>query len=153
MEWLVPVLFVLVSLAQWWMKHRQTVAPTLPPNAKNQETPPRTDPLDEFGDLLEALGRRRHESPPPLPTMTKAAPPRILPPLEEVIPTMASVLAAPSLPAPSPTLILSRPKRVPKDQISPIDPYAFKSLFRVSSTDWRKAFILSEILAPPVGLR
>jgi hypothetical protein len=33
------------------------------------------------------------------------------------------------------------------------DPYALKSLFRGVPTDWPRAVVLSEVLAPPVALR
>lgn len=73
MEWLVPILFVVLSLAQWWLKHRQASTPNV---ERPVESP---EPLDEFGDLMEALGRRRHESPPTSPVPPKSLPPQILP--------------------------------------------------------------------------
>jgi hypothetical protein len=33
------------------------------------------------------------------------------------------------------------------------DPYSLKSLFRGVPTDWPRAVVLSEVLAPPVALR
>ena len=76
MEWLVPILFVLASLAQWWMqRNRQGQEDGQPESASTKDRPERPvspqrepQPQEEFsdlGDLLEALGRRRHESPPP----------------------------------------------------------------------------------------
>ena len=95
MEWLVPILFVLVSLFQWWAKRRELIAPAPPQDARTPN-PPAGDPLDEVGDLLEALGRRRHESPPPPPQLEKAPPPRILPPIE------TAFTFAPQVPSPLP---------------------------------------------------
>ena len=142
MEWLVPILFVVVSLAQWWIKHRKAGTPQSP----HSDGEPSKDPLDEFGDLLEALGRRRHESPPPPPLPQKAPAPRILPPLE--VPAMNFDL--PSLPA-----IPISPQ--PRER----DPYSKKMETRFitrrsfisPSTRWSEAIVLSEILAPPVALR
>ena len=142
MEWLVPILFVVVSLAQWWIKHRKAGTPQSP----NSDGEPSKDPLDEFGDLLEALGRRRHESPPPPPLPQKAPAPRILPPLE--VPAMNFDL--PSLP----TFPIS-------PQPSERGPYSKKMETRFitrrsfisPSTRWSEAIVLSEILAPPVALR
>jgi hypothetical protein len=89
MEWLVPILFVLVSIAQWWIRRRHVVPPSSP--AQQERDPdPSADPMDEFGDLLEALGRRRHESPPAPPKIEKPLPPRILPSLESITPTFTT---------------------------------------------------------------
>ena len=85
MEWLVPVLFVVVSLAQWWLKRqKQSTEPVLtPPSQQDSKANPERemDPFGEFGGLLEALGRRRHESPPP----PAAIPPRAAPPAKPFI--------------------------------------------------------------------
>ena len=120
MEWLVPILFVLASLAQWWMqRNRQEqeeanpeVTPT--PARRERAAPPRRepDPQQEFGDLgdlLEALGRRRHESPPPAveqtepPVLPAPAPKTATPPKREPAPT----------PRPEPVIILETPKPAP----------------------------------------
>ncbi|NCZ95894.1 hypothetical protein EBZ02_01815, partial [bacterium] len=69
MEWLVPILFVLASLAQWWMQRnrqgQEEESPEAPPTQgrRDRSAPPRRElePQEEFGDLgdlLEALGRR-----------------------------------------------------------------------------------------------
>lgn len=153
MEWLVPILFVLVSLAQWWMKRRQAASPTPSPSPEHSETEKPGDPLDEFGDLLEALGRRRHETPPPPPKIEKTPPPRILPPLEST-PAMGdpsfgmAFTPQPALPSP-----IQPPEQQANFRKTMKDPYSVQSLFRRSSTDWSKAIILSEVLAPPVALR
>ena len=69
MEWIVPVLFVLATVAQWWLKRHQGSAdtPASPTEKRRTESPGPVsqDPFEDLGDLLEALGRRRHESPPP----------------------------------------------------------------------------------------
>jgi hypothetical protein len=52
MEWLVPILFVLVSIAQWWVRRRQVLPPSPSPTQEAPEPAQRTDPLEEFGDLL-----------------------------------------------------------------------------------------------------
>ena len=143
MEWLVPILFVVVSLAQWWIKHRKAGTPQSP----NSDGEPSKDPLDEFGDLLEALGRRRHESPPPPPPPLQKAPaPRILPPLE--VPAMNFDLASlPAIPiSPQPRERGPYSKKIETRFIT-------RRSFISPSTRWSEAIVLSEILAPPVALR
>ena len=129
MEWLVPILFVLASLAQWWMQRNrqgQAEEPTEPtPASGRSPTPRREPPQEEFGDLgdlLEALGRRRHESPPPpveqaepptLPTPPiQAAPPlrREPPPVFHPEPTVGPKTP---LPAPVPVVVFPEPKPSP----------------------------------------
>lgn len=142
MEWLVPILFVVVSLAQWWIKHRKAGNPQSP----NSDGEPSKDPLDEFGDLLEALGRRRHESPPPPPLPQKAPAPRILPPLE--VPAMNFDL--PSLP----TIPISPQPRERGPYSKKMETrFITRRSFISPSTRWSEAIVLSEILAPPVALR
>lgn len=142
MEWLVPILFVVVSLAQWWIKHRKSGTPQSP----NSDGEPSKDPLDEFGDLLEALGRRRHESPPPPPLPQKAPAPRILPPLE--VPAMNFDL--PSLPA---IPISPQPRERGPYSKKMETRFITRRSFISPSTRWSEAIVLSEILAPPVALR
>lgn len=143
MEWLVPILFVVVSLAQWWIKHRKAGTPQSP----NSDGEPSKDPLDEFGDLLEALGRRRHESPPPPPPLPQKAPaPRILPPLE--VPAMNFDL--PSLPA---IPISPQPRERGPYSKKMETRFITRRSFISPSTRWSEAIVLSEILAPPVALR
>ena len=142
MEWLVPILFVVVSLAQWWIKHRKAGTPQSP----NSDGEPSKDPLDEFGDLLEALGRRRHESPPPPPLPQKATAPRILPPFE--VPAMNFDL--PSLPA---IPILPQPRERGPYSKKMETRFITRRSFISPSTRWSEAIVLSEILAPPVALR
>ena len=142
MEWLVPILFVVVSLAQWWIKHRKAGTPQSP----NSDEEPSKDPLDEFGDLLEALGRRRHESPPPPPLPQKAPAPRILPPLE--VPAMNFDL--PSLPA---IPISPQPRERGPYSKKMETRFITRRSFISPSTRWSEAIVLSEILAPPVALR
>ena len=142
MEWLVPILFVVVSLAQWWIKNRKAGTPQSP----NSDGEPSKDPLDEFGDLLEALGRRRHESPPPPPLPQKAPAPRILPPLE--VPAMNFDL--PSLP----TIPISPQPRERGPYSKKMETrFITRRSFISPSTRWSEAIVLSEILAPPVALR
>jgi hypothetical protein len=141
-EWLVPILFVVVSLAQWWIKNRKAGTPQSP----NSDGEPSKDPLDEFGDLLEALGRRRHESPPPPPLPQKAPAPRILPPLE--VPAMNFDL--PSLP----TIPISPQPRERGPYSKKMETrFITRRSFISPSTRWSEAIVLSEILAPPVALR
>ena len=142
MEWLVPILFVVVSLAQWWIKHRKAGTPQSP----NSDGEPSKDPLDEFGDLMEALGRRRHESPPPPPLPQKAPAPRILPPLE--VPAMNFDL--PSLPA---IPISPQPRERGPYSKKMETRFITRRSFISPSTRWSEAIVLSEILAPPVALR
>jgi len=141
-EWLVPILFVVVSLAQWWIKHRKAGTPQSP----NSDGEPSKDPMDEFGDLLEALGRRRHESPPPPPLPQKAPAPRILPPLE--VPAMNFDL--PSLPA---IPISPQPRERGPYSKKMETRFITRRSFISPSTRWSEAIVLSEILAPPVALR
>jgi hypothetical protein len=141
-EWLVPILFVVVSLAQWWIKHRKA-GTTQSPNSDGE---PSKDPLDEFGDLLEALGRRRHESPPPPPLPQKAPAPRILAPLE--VPAMNFDL--PSLPK---IPISPQPRERGPYSKKMETRFITRRSFISPSTRWSEAIVLSEILAPPVALR
>ena len=135
MEWLVPILFVLASLAQWWMQRnrqgREEENPEVPPAParRDRSAPPRRepDPQQEFGDLgdlLEALGRRRHESPPP--PVEEIEPPVLSsPPLPKVSPGRQE--PAPVL-VPEPVTVREEPKPVlppiftafPEAKISPI---------------------------------
>ena len=142
MEWLVPILFVVVSLAQWWIKHRKAGTPQSP----NSDGEPSKDPLDEFGDLLDALGRRRHESPPPPPLPQKAPAPRILPPWE--VPAMN--FDRPSLPA---IPISPQPRERGPYSKKMETRFITRRSFISPSTRWSEAIVLSEILAPPVALR
>jgi len=128
MEWLVPILFVVLSLAQWWLKHRQAGTPNVDRPVESPE------PLDEFGDLMEALGRRRHESPPTSPVPPKSLPPQILPSLSKILETPVPVLAVKSASLPPRSFYSSRAVET-----------------RVGSL--RRAIVLSEILAPAVTLR
>jgi hypothetical protein len=109
--------------------------------------------MDEFGDLLEALGRRRHESSPAPPKTEKPLPPRILPSLESITPTFTPSVEVVTMPLPR---IAQHEAPLPKQsnvQKTIKDPYALKSLFRGVPTDWPRAIVLSEVLAPPVALR
>ena len=192
MEWLVPILFVLASLAQWWMQRsrqgQEEENPEVPsaPARPERPAPPRRepDPQQEFGDLgdlLEALGRRRHESPPP--PVEQAEPP-VLP-----APVAKTATLPKREPAPEPVIILETPKPTPAPVLtvfpgpkpSPISeptavfvesdtprltfrsfpatekpgaspPHRWAEKLR-SSDSVRDAIVLSEILAPPVSLR
>jgi len=153
MEWLVPILFVLASIAQWWVRRRQVLPPSPSPAQEAPEPAQSKDPLDEFGDLLEALGRRRHESPPAPPKLEKPLPPRILPPLEPMTPILTPSAEVATMPLPR---IAHHEASLPKQsnaKKTKKDPYSLKSLFRGVPTDWPRAVVLSEVLAPPVALR
>ena len=102
MEWLVPILFVVLSLAQWWLKHRQAGTPNVDRPVESPES------LDGFGDLMEALGRRRHESPPTSPVPPKSLPPQIPPSLSKIPETPVPVLAFQSASLPPRSLSSSR---------------------------------------------
>ena len=130
MEWLVPVLFVLASLAQWWMQRnrqgQEEETPERPPATGRAAAPRREpSPAEEFGDLgdlLEALGRRRHESPPPPveqtePPVLPAPPAQTTPPLRREPPPVfrpepVIVLETPQ-PAPAPVVVFPEPKPSP----------------------------------------
>jgi hypothetical protein len=153
MEWLVPILFVLVSVAQWWVRRRQVLPPSPSPTQEAPEPAQSTDPLEEFGDLLEALGRRRHESPPIVPKTGNATPPRILPPLEPITPSFTTSVEMANRALPPIALHQDALPNKSKFQKTNKDPYSLKSIFRGSATDWSRAVVLSEVLAPPVALR
>ena len=138
MEWLVPILFVVLSLAQWWLKHRQAGTPNVDRPVESPE------PLDEFGDLMEALGRRRHESPPTSPVPAKSLPPQILPSLSRIPETPVPVLAVQSASLPPRSLSSSRAVESRIGSFARLAP---------QPTDLRRAIVLSEILAPAVTLR
>ena len=138
MEWLVPILFVVLSLAQWWLKHRQAGTPNVDRPVESPE------PLDEFGDLMEALGRRRHESPPTSPVPPKSVPPQILPSLSKIPETPVPVLAVQSASLPPRSLSSSRAVESRIGSFARLAP---------QPTDLRRAIVLSEILAPAVTLR
>ncbi len=172
MEWLVPVLFVVVSLAQWWLKRqKQSTEPVLTPIAQQESKPGperEADPFGEFGDLLEALGRRRHESPP----TPAAIPPRAAPPAKPFIEFSPPIIAHKDSPRRAHISVLpqvltdsfSGESATPlpvfvhdKPTFSYAQPHgarrhSFKK--RLSDpTSLRQAIILSEILAPPLALR
>jgi len=138
MEWLVPILFVVLSLAQWWLKHRQAGAPNV---ERPVESP---EPLDGFGDLMEALGRRRHESPPTSPVPPKSLPPQTLPSLSKIPETPVPVLAVQSASLPPRSFSSSRAVE------TRVGSFARLAL---QPTDLQRAIVLSEILAPAVTLR
>jgi hypothetical protein len=171
-EWLVPVLFVVVSLAQWWLKRqKQSTEPVLAPTSNPEsKTGPEweVDPFGEFGDLLEALGRRRHESPPP----PAAIPPKAAPPAKPFIDFPPPIIAhkdppprphTPALPqvlndsfsgesaTPLPVFVHDKPA------FSYAQPQgARRHSFQKRLSDpasLRQTIILSEILAPPLALR
>ena len=172
MEWLVPVLFVVVSLAQWWLKRqKQSTEPVLtPPSQQDSKAGPEreAEPFEEFGDLLEALGRRRHESPPP----PAAIPPRTAPPAKPFIDFTPPIIAhkdsprRPHIPAlpqvltdsfsgesatPLPVFVHDKPA-FSYAQPQGARRYSFQK--RLSDpASLRQAIILSEILAPPLALR
>ena len=120
MEWLVPILFILASLAQWWMQRnrqgQEEENPEVPPASarRDRPIPPRREPdpqqeLGDLGDLLEALGRRRHESPPPAVEETE---PPVLP---APAPKTTNLPKREPAPAPrlEPVIILETPKPAP----------------------------------------
>ena len=172
MEWLVPVLFVVVSLAQWWLKRqKQSTEPVLtPPSQQESKANPEreVDPFGEFGDLLEALGRRRHESPPP----PAAIPPRAGPPAKPFIDFPPPLIAhkdspprphIPGLPhvftdsfsgesaTPLPVFVHDKPA-FSYAQPQGVRRHSFQERLSESGS-LRQAIILSEILAPPLALR
>ncbi len=172
MEWLVPVLFVVVSLAQWWLKRqKQSTEPVLTPTApqESKADPEReAEPFEEFGDLLEALGRRRHESPP----SPAAIPPRAVPPAKPFIDFSPPIVThkdsplRPHIPAPPQVLTdsFSGESATPLPVFvhdKPVFSYAQPQGARRHSfqkrlsdpASLRQAMILSEILAPPLALR
>ena len=172
MEWLVPVLFVVVSLAQWWLKRqKQSTEPVPTPTAPQEsKTDPEreADPFGEFGDLLEALGRRRHESPPSPATI----PPRVAPPAKPFIDFPPTIIAhkdsppRPHIPAlpqvftdsfsgesatPLPVFVHDKPA-FSYTQPQGSRRHSFQKNLSDSGS-LRQAIILSEILAPPLALR
>ena len=153
MEWLVPILFVLASIAQWWVRRRQVLPPSPSPTQEAPEPAQSTDPLEEFGDLLEALGRRRHESPPAPPKLEKPLPPRILPPLEPMTPILTPSVEVATMPLPRIAHHEASLPRQSNAKKTKKDPYSLKSFLRGVPTDWSRAVVLSEVLAPPVALR
>ena len=138
MEWLVPILVIVLSLAQWWLKHRQAGTPNVDRPVGSPE------PLDEFGDLMEELGRRRHESPTTSPVPPKSVPPQILPSLSKIPETPVPVLAVQSAPPPPRSFSSSRAVETRVGSFARLAP---------QPTDLRRAIVLSEILAPAVTLR
>jgi hypothetical protein len=151
MEWLLPVLFVAVSLLQWWLKHRQTikVSPQTKPQSATEDRES-ADPFGEMGELLEALGRGRHETPPVIPSRPVARmnePPAIRP--QASLPT-PSVLpqAIPQHAVHKPSL--SRPFNPRQEPLQSGHSWRNK-LSQASAT--KDAVVLSEILALPVALR
>ncbi len=158
MEWIVPILFVLATAAQWWLKRRHTPEelPPARPKDPGSALPPviEAEPIDDFGDLLEALGRRRHESPPP-PVVPSApapmAPQTLLPqttsPALPVVPTVIAPVQV-SL-AHNPSVLMKSPARKQKTQSRAATGHSSP---RIRSR-LRDAVIMSEILAPPLALR
>jgi len=157
MEWIVPILFVIATAAQWWLKRRHQSG-DLPHPRSNDTTRPAhpeagADPIDDFGDLLEALGKRRHESPPAPFTPNSPAPVASLPPEPHTDPSVLSlppVILSPSRPAPVLDLVMtnrSREEQKTRPRIQPAH-----SIPRLRSR-LRDGVVMSEILAPPLSLR
>jgi hypothetical protein len=151
MEWLLPVLFVAVSLLQWWLKHRQTIkdsSQTKPRSVpEHRET---ADPFGEMDDLLEALGRGRHETPPvilPKPAARVNEPPAIFPSSSlTTIPLQPQTVKQPAIGEPS----FSRPFNPRQEPVESGHSWR-KKLGQPSAM--KEALVLSEILALPVALR
>lgn len=176
MEWLVPVLFVVVSLAQWWLKRQKQGREELPVPAPHQDAKPNSDenadPFGEFGDLLEALGRRRHESP-PSPAVIPSQP--VTPSRKELnlpppVFTRAETSHRPSPPALSkvirptpPSETLDPARSFPQAKAATLFVPTLSPSQGVRRYPWREkihqpgsireALVLSEILALPVALR
>jgi len=151
MEWIVPVLFVLATVAQWWLKrhHGAEESSVPPPIRKGSPSPttPEPDPFEDLGDLLEALGRRRHESPPP-PVIHAPNPTPVGVPNSATMPELTPLAPMAIVPAPSP--VASAPMATtPKARHRP---FTRESQPRIRSR-LREAVVLSEILAPPLALR
>jgi hypothetical protein len=171
-EWLVPVLFVVVSLAQWWLKRQKQSTEPVPTPPAPQESKAdherEADPFGEFGDLLEALGRRRHESPP----SPAAIPPRAVPPAKPFIDFPPPITVhkdsprRPHIPAlpqvltdsfsgesatPLPVFVHDKPA-FSYAQPQGARRHSFQKRLSDPSS-LRQAIILSEILAPPLALR
>lgn len=151
MEWLLPVIFVVVSLLQWWLKHRQTIkdsSESKPRSAPEHEE--RGEPLDEIGDLLEALGRGRHESPPVIPSSPAA---RVIEPAA-ILPTPSlSPLPMPEQMIPQSALTKSPLSRSFKPRTEAVQfAHSWRKKLRQPSAT-KEAIVLSEILALPVALR
>jgi len=158
MEWIVPALFVLATVVQWWLKNRpHSEDPPLPSSGGvDRSAPPREDaaPVDELGDLLEALGRRRHESPPPpvlpsFPTVVTPPPPSV----QTKTPALPPLPTIPAFLQETPPLVLSMTQRSDemksKKHLRPANrPHGF-----LLPLNLRKAVVMSEILAPPLALR
>ena len=193
MEWLVPILFVLASLAQWWMQRNRQAqeeeSPSQPTSDKRERSvPPRPEPappeaFGDLGDLLEALGRRRHESPPP--PIEQTEPPVLPPPAKVQRPKLEPapapvpepvIVLEPTKPVPT-TVFTSFPEAKPSPMGEPGAAFVLEEAPRVAFRPFplaekpggsaphrwaerlrcpesiREAVILSEILAPPVALR
>lgn len=158
MEWIVPVLFVFATVVQWWLKHRQVAgaSPSKRTNAEDRPSPSTGDeePTGDFGDLLEALGRRRHESPPP-PVLPGHLAPTTTPPVQPQTHAPAFHLPPPPLapiqdtPVLGQTVIRKSPEV--KQKTHPSAPRR-QALSHVRS-HLREAVVMSEILAPPLALR
>jgi len=150
MEWIVPVLFVLATAAQWWLKRRhnseEQTLPTSTDTAKSNPPVADAEPINDFGDLLEALGRRRHESPPatvpPRTSQQQATPPLlVLPPPPP----------APIQPALTTNQVVMSKSPEGKQKSQPRNPRG-RPLPHLRSR-LREAVVMSEILAPPLALR
>ena len=154
MEWIVPALFVLATVAQWWLK-RRLASKELPPvqskeTQKSNPPVPETDAVDDLGDLLEALGRRRHESPP---TPVRTSAPAPMPP--QSIQSQAGAPAS-HLPPLLPFSIQTTPP-LPQVLNRKYSEVIQKKQSKHATPDFRAhlrdAVVMSEILAPPLALR
>ncbi|NDC80281.1 MAG: hypothetical protein EB090_03270 [Verrucomicrobia bacterium] len=101
------------------------------------------DPFEDLGDLLEALGRRRHESPPPPVLPTPAAIPA-QPPAAEMKPVGPFIPPIPTVPA-----VVKKTKEIKKAK----RPASREPVGMPLRSRLRDAVVLSEILAPPLALR
>ena len=158
MEWIVPILFVLATAVQWWIKHRHVSEDSLSARSQEKERPGppagNDDPVGDLGDLLEALGRGRHESPPPpvLPDRSAPmAPPRVHP---KTNPPPFHLPPLPLDPIQDTPVLSETVTRKSPDVKQKSHPSALRdrTIPRLGSR-LREAVVLSEILAPPLALR
>lgn len=168
-DWVLPIILVLVYAAQAIFSKKKPDDQKPQPPREREDRPP----VGSLEELLEALGNKTNEAPPP-PVVPAPAPPKVAPPV------LQPKVFVPREPAPTVVRKSPPPVKIPEVVYVPIsveqakpskleqthslehsfvtEPTSAPSVnvfarMLHSHTSLRQAIVLNELLAPPMGLR